>query len=316
MTGPTATRRPAARATPPRSLHSPLVVALCAAPLALGCVSGGTHRTVVDERDRLSEQNRKLSQDLRRARASNESLSSERVELFDQLEDLRGRREELERSIKTLGREREELAANLADAESEREKLADVETTYRSLVEDLESELAAGQIQIEQLTQGLRLNLAEEILFPSGSARLSQRGVSVIERVGDQLKNRNQGYRVDVQGHTDNVPIRGELTRRYPSNWELAAARASSVVRVLEGRGVESGRLSAVSLGEFHPVASNKSPEGRAKNRRIEIRLIPVETAGLQMPETRAEDSASATAATPPVSSGASRPPTAIPPAP
>ncbi len=305
MTGSTATRDLDAtrRGDSPSRCCGLAVATLCLASLAIGCVSSGTHRSVVDERDRLSEQNRKLNRDLRRARASNESLSTERVELLDQLEDLRGRREELESSIRKLGREREELAASLADAENEREKLADVESTYRSLVEDLESELAAGQIQIEQLTQGLRLNLAEEILFPSGSARLSERGVSVIERVALQLKDRNQGYRVDVQGHTDNVPIRGELTRRYPSNWELAAARASSVVRVLEGGGVESARLSAVSLGEFHPVASNKSPEGRAKNRRIEIRLIPLETAGLRMPETRGDDTASAAA--PPAVSGA-----------
>ena len=131
-------------------------------------------------------------------------------------------------------------------------------------------------------------------LFPSGSARLSQRGVSVIERVGDQLKDRNQGYRVDVQGHTDNVPIRGDLTRRYPTNWELAAARASSVVRVLEGRGVGAKRLSAVSLGEYHPVESNRSPQGRAKNRRIEIRLVPLESAGMEMPASGTGASASA----------------------
>ncbi len=275
------------------SLAYASLVTLCLS-VALGCVTRGTYREVVDERDRLTAQNGKLTQDLRRARASNESLSSERVTLFEQLEDLRGRREELERSIKKLSREREDLAASLASAEIEREKLADVESTYRSLVSDLESELTAGQIQIEQLTQGLRLNLAEEILFPSGSARLSQRGVSVIERVGDQLKDRNQGYRVDVQGHTDNVPIRGDLTRRYPTNWELAAARASSVVRVLEGRGVGAKRLSAVSLGEYHPVESNRSPQGRAKNRRIEIRLVPLESAGMEMPASGTGASASA----------------------
>lgn len=267
-----------------RAAPAKLAFAAVAIAFFAGCVSSGTHRKVVDERDQFDTQNRKLSQELRKARASNESLSSERVNLFEELEDLRSRREELERSIKKLSREREDLAANLASTESEREKLADVESTYRSLVSDLESELAAGQIQIEQLTQGLRLNLAEEILFPSGSARLSPRGVSVIERVGDQLKGRNEGYRIDVQGHTDNVPIRGELSRRYPTNWELAAARASSVVRVLEGRGVGSKRLSAVSLGEHYPVAANTNSQGRSKNRRIEIRLVPLETAGLQEP--------------------------------
>ena len=83
-----------------------LAIALCLVPLTLACVTRGTHRQVVDDRDRLSEQNRKLSQELRRAKASNESLSGERVRLFDELEDLRSRREDLERSVKKLGRDR------------------------------------------------------------------------------------------------------------------------------------------------------------------------------------------------------------------
>jgi chemotaxis protein MotB len=76
-----------------------------------------------------------------------------------------------------------------------------------------------------------------------------------------------------VQGHTDNVPIHSE---RYPTNWELAGARASRVVRLLEENGVDPGRLWAVSHGEYAPVAPNDSNAGRAKNRRIEITLKPV----------------------------------------
>lgn len=236
----------------------------------LGCVSSGTHQQVVEHRDRLAKDKERLTAELRRARASNESLSGERVELMNQLEDL-------DQGIRQLRREREELEINLAAAETERARLAEMEGTYQSLVEDLESELAAGQIQITQLREGLRLNIGEQILFPSGSAALSPSGAQVIARVAKQLKNRNQGYRVDVRGHTDNVPIRGELTRRYPTNWELAGARAASVVRVLESSGVAARRLAATSLGEYHPVASNQTPQSRAKNRRIEIRLLPLE---------------------------------------
>jgi chemotaxis protein MotB len=78
-----------------------------------------------------------------------------------------------------------------------------------------------------------------------------------------------------VQGHTDDVAIRGALAQRFPTNWELAAARAARVVRALEAGGVDPARLAAVSLGEHHPVVPNDTPEGRAENRRIEIRLIP-----------------------------------------
>ena len=80
---------------------------------------------------------------------------------------------------------------------------------------------------------------------------------------------------VDVNGHTDGIPIRGALAARYPSNWELAGARASSVVRLLEKAGVPSDRLAAISRGSTEPVASNDHEAGRAKNRRIEIRLRP-----------------------------------------
>lgn len=238
--------------------------------LVAACVSSGTHQQVVQERDRLAKERARLTDQLRRAQASNKSLSGERVELINQLEDL-------DRSVAKLRREREELEINLAAAETERAKLAEMEGTYQSLVEDLEAELAAGQIQIDQLREGLRLNLSEQILFPSGSAALSRSGAQVIARVAKQLKNRNRGYRVGVRGHTDNVPIRGELTRRYPTNWELAGARAASVVRVLEQSGVEATRLAAISMGEHHPVASNDTAQGRARNRRIEIRLVPLE---------------------------------------
>jgi hypothetical protein len=79
-----------------------------------------------------------------------------------------------------------------------------------------------------------------------------------------------------VQGHTDDVAIRGALAARYPTNWELAAARAARVVRALEAAGVPPARLSAVSLGQHRPIVAGDSPEARAENRRIEIRLVPL----------------------------------------
>ena len=77
-----------------------------------------------------------------------------------------------------------------------------------------------------------------------------------------------------MQGHTDSLAIYGALKARYPTNWELAGARAAGVVRVLEEAGTDPTRLSAVSMGQYQPIASNDTPEGRAENRRIEIRLL------------------------------------------
>jgi chemotaxis protein MotB len=96
----------------------------------------------------------------------------------------------------------------------------------------------------------------------------------VLKKVAARV--RELPHRVEVQGHTDDVPIREDARGRFPSNWELAAARASDVVRLLADDGVDPTRLIAVSYGEFAPVASNETDEGRARNRRIEIRLHPL----------------------------------------
>ena len=97
---------------------------------------------------------------------------------------------------------------------------------------------------------------------------------AVLQRVADQLKQTN--YQIVVTGHTDNKPIGKGLVNRYPTNWELAGARAASVVRLFVDSGLPAGRLLAASMGETRPVAPNDTPDGRTKNRRIEIRLRPV----------------------------------------
>ena len=115
--------------------------------------------------------------------------------------------------------------------------------------------MATGQIEIEQLREGLRLNLTQEVLFSSGSAEAERRRAAPCSRkVAERVREIPHG--VEVQGHTDDVPIHSE---RYPTNWELAGARASRVVRLLEEHGVAPDRLSAVSHGEYAPVAPNDS---------------------------------------------------------
>ena len=246
-----------------------LLAAALAAVTVLGCVGRGTYNEVVQERDRLSAE-------LARAKATTQSLDRERVALMDQLEDLRQKRTTLEANVERLRRTEAELSAALEQSESElaerNEELAALRGTYTDLVAELEAEVAAGQIQIEQLREGLRLNVAQDILFASGSTELNASGVEVLQKVAVQLKK--LPHEVEVQGHTDNVPVKPNS--RFPSNWELAAERAAQVVRLFARRGVDPTRMRVVSFGEFHPVASNATPEGRLKNRRIEIRLEPV----------------------------------------
>jgi chemotaxis protein MotB len=152
-------------------------------------------------------------------------------------------------------------------------ELSKVSKTFEALVEDLESDLTAGRIQIEQLRDGIRLNLPQDVLFASGSAKLQASGQVVIRKVAQRLKKVE--HRVEVQGHSDNVPVSGRLATRYGTNWELAGARAAQVVRLFESEGVDPSRMIAISYGEHAPVDDNSTPEGRAGNRRIDIRLIP-----------------------------------------
>jgi chemotaxis protein MotB len=136
------------------------------------------------------------------------------------------------------------------------------------------AELSSKQITIQQMQSGVSVNLPEAILFDSGSAVVKQTGEAVLNKVGKELVD--VPYQTIVGGFSDNVPISARLADKFPSNWDLAAARATSVVRILESAGVPKARMVAVSLGENQPIASNDTAEGRAQNRRIEIRLRPV----------------------------------------
>jgi chemotaxis protein MotB len=265
------------------SAHRPSLalaaLAFIAAAGVSGCVTRGAHQSVVAERDQLSAENFQLQKDLEAARRSTKSLDNERVKLVAQNDSLLDAREKLESEVAKLRKTREELSTTLVatqtELEAQQEEVDRLRGTYDGLVADLESEVAAGQIEIEQLREGIRLNVSDEVLFATGSAKLGPDGEAVLAKVAGQLKGIDQ--RIEVQGHSDNIPIRGGLRVRYPSNWELAAARAASVVRLLQREGVAGERLSAVSFAEYRPVAPNDTAEGRALNRRIEIRLLPPE---------------------------------------
>jgi chemotaxis protein MotB len=222
--------------------------------LALGCVSSGQHPRTLDERDELA----------RRVAAQDASFAAEREQLYGEVEALRAERDGLER----------QLAALRAERDQKTRQLDQIHPTYEGLLRDLEADLAAARIEIDELREGLGMSLPAELLFASGSAELTPEGEKLLAGVAADL--RGAPYEVLVQGHTDASAIRGGLAARFASNWELAGARAARVVRVLAQQGVDPARLAAVSRGEHHPIASNDTPEGRTANRRIEIRLVPL----------------------------------------
>ncbi|MEE3392476.1 MAG: OmpA family protein [Lachnospiraceae bacterium] len=118
--------------------------------------------------------------------------------------------------------------------------------------------------------RGLVVSLNSAILFDSGSAEIKPENARTLAHLGKILKRVNKGIR--IEGHTDNVPIHSAV---YPSNWELSAARASSIVKLfIDNDKISPDKLVAVGYGEYRPVADNSTAEGRSKNRRVDIIVL------------------------------------------
>jgi len=182
---------------------------------------------------------------------------------------------DLRQRVGTLENDKARLTQELADANKAREeKVREVSSTYDQLVAKMKGEIDKGQVTISELRGKLTVNMVEAILFDSGKAEIKQEGLVVLGKVIEILKTVNDKA-IRIEGHTDNKPVVGPLTQRYPTNWELSAARAINLARYLQKQGIEPAVLSAAAFGEFRSVADNATPEGRAKNRRIEIVLVP-----------------------------------------
>lgn len=163
-------------------------------------------------------------------------------------------------------------------AEEKEEKEQEVETvtqTYKDLIKDMEKEINDGQIKISELAGKLKVNIVDKILFDSGEATVSEKGKQILARVGKILKQDTTKI-IRVEGHTDNVKIHRRLRKKFPTNWELSASRATNVVRFLQDYlGIDGGYLEAVGYAEYQPIATNETSQGRSQNRRIEIVLAP-----------------------------------------
>jgi len=187
-------------------------------------------------------------------------------------------KEEVER----LGKQNGELAKKVQDQQaqigqlekSREEKVQEVSKTYTQMIEKMKSEIEDGQVTITELRGRLTVNMVDAILFDSGMADIRPEGRKILQKVVDVI-GQVEDKAIRVEGHTDNVKIGGVLARVFPSNWELSAARAINVARYLQRLGVDPALLSAAAYGEYRPVSENETLEGRAKNRRIEIVLIP-----------------------------------------
>jgi len=199
-----------------------------------------------------------------------EKLQAERDGLDQKVKELESQRSGLENQQTALRSEVVTLEKQRAQLEAQNRQ---TRAQYDSLSRNLNEEVQKGQVQLRQYKDMLTVEVAEQLFFDSGKATLKDSGKAVLRKVGEALKGYDDKI-IRVVGHTDNVPIGKSMQAQFPSNWELSAARATTVVRSLEAAGVPPERLAASGRAEYSPVASNDDPDGRRKNRRIEITLI------------------------------------------
>ncbi|MDQ6620882.1 MAG: flagellar motor protein MotD [Pseudomonadota bacterium] len=158
-----------------------------------------------------------------------------------------------QRSGEIARRQQEQKLVNLADR----------------IAEALKPLVQSGQVRLTRSPRGLAVEINASVLFAPGQAMLQGSAISALQAVAEVIAPADNA--VQVEGHTDNLPM---SSMQYPSNWELSAARASSVVRLFAANGVESKRLTAIGYADNRPVQDNDSTRGRARNRRVTLLIL------------------------------------------
>ncbi len=161
----------------------------------------------------------------------------------------------------------DEAKRAMQEAQERGKLLSDLQAKFKKMID-------AGHLKVTTRHGRVVLQLHNDVLFDKGEADIKPAGKQALAEVAATLRTVG-AKRFQVAGHTDSQPITTEKKKEFPTNWELSAARAISVVKFLTAQGVDPNVLSAAGYGPYDPVASNATPEGEAKNRRIEITLVP-----------------------------------------
>jgi chemotaxis protein MotB len=248
----------------------------------------------------LQDQNRVLNTELKNARielyeaeekiktlnAELSKLKQENTHSTEKLTDLQLKNTYLKNINIKLSQNVERLSQNIERLNNDLKKKKSViklqdkvirllDDTKKTIATSLKEEIAAQEIELVEMEDILKVVFIDKILFNSGSVEINQKGKKILLVVADSVRAHGD-QNIMVEGHTDNRPLGPTLKERFPSNWELSAARAAAVVRFLQKEGrLQPERLAAHGYSYFRPVASNDKKAGRHQNRRIEIILSP-----------------------------------------
>ena len=216
--------------------------------------------------ENLTEKQRKLAQVIEQ---KNKAIASKELELNDALAEAEKERLRLQKILQEL----EVVSQRVIELEAE---LRRKDSAVLLLKEAILKALAGFEeldIQVEYKNGKVYVILPEKLLFKSGSITVDPKGIEALVQIAKALNEKND-VQIGVEGHTDNVPMKE--SEKMKDNWDLSVLRATSISRILiKQGGISDKRISAVGRGETMPIASNDTPEGRAKNRRTEIILTP-----------------------------------------
>jgi chemotaxis protein MotB len=204
-----------------------------------------------------------------------QQLENENKAVADLREQVSKLVDENNRYLNTIEGLENELGKERSVVQQKEKKISDLEKTRHEIETSLKEQIAQKNIKIEEIEGKLKVTFVDKILFDSGSVKIKPKGREVLLTLADSFKD-NIKQSIVVEGHTDDVQIGSALQDRFPTNWELSAARATSVVRFLQEKGtIAPERLTASGFSFYKSVDTNETDEGRKQNRRIEIILIP-----------------------------------------
>jgi len=245
-------------------------------PAALAQHAAELGATNTELSGRLRDQEERTAQLEARHRQEVAGLEAAASALGDELAAVTADRTALSRA---LAASREQVSALEQELETRRQTedaaRAEMEAAWERLVTSLRQEIADKDVALERANAQVTVAIVDRVLFPSGQAGLTPDGERVIDKLGAVLAGMPD-RRIRIEGHTDDVPVGEELRSRFPSNWDLSTARATTVVqRLIDQAHIAPGRLEATGRADTEPVTSNTTEAGRRRNRRIEIILLP-----------------------------------------
>ena len=205
--------------------------------------------------------------------AKNDTITALKSRYRDELETLNNRLDHEIQSNKILTGKLLEQIKTLEDMNAEKEKaLNELSQQADQIEKQLKAEIENGEITLKRYKTKTIINIDNSILFDSGQARLKKKVKQSLAKIAQAI-NKYPENNIQIEGHTDNVPIH---TEQFPSNWELSSARALAVLRFFADKtDMDPRKLSAVGYGEYHPLAPNDTKDNKRLNRRVDIVILP-----------------------------------------